>query len=116
MSTDDLRDDETLQGAGEQARLQLRIAALEQELAERRRAEELQRALYEIAALSSVDSGQHEHYARLHEIVGRLMYAKNFIISTFDEAAGMIRQVYLVDEDPNVVMEAFPYGEAFPRW
>ena len=59
MSTDDLRDDETLQGAGEQARLQLRIAALEQELAERRRAEELQRALYEIAALSSVDSGQH---------------------------------------------------------
>ena len=111
MSTDDLRDDETLQGAGEQARLQLRIAALEQELAERRRAEELQRALYEIAALSSVDSGQHEHYARLHEIVGRLMYAKNFIISTFDEAAGMIRQVYLVDEDPNEVMEAFPYGE-----
>ena len=75
MNTDDLmRDDERLAG-GEETRLQLRIAALEQELAERRRAEELQRALYEIAALSSVDSGQHEHYARLHEIVGRLMYA-----------------------------------------
>ena len=59
MSRDDTMRDDALVEAGEQARLQLRIAALEQELAERRRNEELQRALYEIAALSSVDSGQH---------------------------------------------------------
>ncbi len=93
------------------ARLAERVAHLEQELAERRRAEQLQRALYEIAALSSVDSGQHEHYAQLHEIVGRLMYAKNFIISTFDAEAGMIHQAYLVDEDPTEVPESFPFGE-----
>lgn len=110
MNTDDLMRDDALAGS-EETRLQLRIAALEQELAERRRAEELQRALYEIAALSSVDSGQHEHYARLHEIVGRLMYARNFIISTYDAEAGMICQVYLVDEDPNEKKECFPYGE-----
>jgi GAF domain-containing protein len=88
-----------------------RIATLEAELAERQRGEELQRALYEIAALSATDSPDHEHYARLHEIVGRLMYAKNFIISTYDAERHMIRQEYLVDEDPNEVLESFPYGE-----
>ena len=93
------------------ARLAERVASLEKELAERRRAEQLQRALYEIAALSSVDSGQHEHYAQLHEIVGRLMSARNFIISTYDAEAAMIHQVYLVDEDPNEVKESFPFGE-----
>jgi signal transduction histidine kinase len=93
------------------ARLVQRIGALETELAERRRADDLQHALYEIASLSATDSPQHEHYAELHAIVGRLMYAKNFIIATYDADEGMIRQQYLVDEDPNEVLEAFPYGE-----
>ena len=93
------------------ARLVQRIGALELELAERRRADDLQHALYEIASLSATDSPQHEHYAELHAIVGRLMYAKNFIIATYDADEGMIRQQYLVDEDPNEVLESFPYGE-----
>jgi signal transduction histidine kinase len=93
------------------ARLKQQVGALERELAERRRAEELQRALYEIAALSVADSPEHEHYQRLHEIVGRLMYARNFIIATFDAAAGLIRQEYLVDEDPSHLPENLPYGE-----
>ncbi len=93
------------------AGLARRVAQLEQELAERRQGEALQRALYQIAALSSADSGEHEHYARLHDIVGRLMDARNFIIATYDEAAGMIQQVYLVDEDPAQGCETFPYGE-----
>jgi len=88
-----------------------RISELETELAERRRAEELQRALYEIASLSVADSPEHEHYVELHDIVGRLMYAKNFIIATYDADDGMIRQQYLVDEDPGEVMESFPFGE-----
>ncbi|MDQ3618319.1 MAG: ATP-binding protein [Pseudomonadota bacterium] len=95
----------------EAALLVQRIGNLEIELAERRRAEELQRALYEIAALSAADSPQHEHYVQLHEIVGRLMHAKNFIIASYDAEQGMIRQQYLVDEDPNEVLECFPFGE-----
>ena len=81
-----------------------RIRDLEVELAERRRSEDLQRALYEIASLSAADSPQHEHYVQLHAIVGRLMYARNFIIATYDADEGMIRQQYLVDEDPNEVL------------
>lgn len=107
MRADEIEDQDPTAAA----RLAERVASLERELADRQRAEQLQRALYEIAALSSVDSGQHEHYASLHEIVGRLMYAKNFIIATYDAEAAMIHQVYMVDEDPNEVMESFPFGE-----
>ncbi len=82
------------------AQLAQRVAELEREVAERRQGESLQHALYEIASLSAADSPEHEHYARLHEIVGRLMYAKNFIIATYDAEEGMIHQEYLVDEDP----------------
>jgi two-component system NtrC family sensor kinase len=88
-----------------------RIATLEAELAYRQRGEELQRALYEIAALSAADSPDQEHYTRLHEIVSRLMDARNFIVATYDAQARMIRQEYLVDEDPNEVKENIPYGE-----
>lgn len=95
----------------ETAHLVQRIRNLEIELAERCRAEELQRALYEIAALSVADSPQHEHYVQLHEIVGRLMHAKNFIIASYDAGEGMIRQQYLADEGPSEVLECMPFGE-----
>ncbi len=93
------------------AQLTQRVEHLEREVAERRQGESLQRALYEIASLSTADSPEHEHYAQLHEIVGRLMYAKNFIIATYDAEHGLIRQEYLVDEDLAEVKETFPYGE-----
>lgn len=94
-----------------EAALARRVAELEAEVVELRRAETLQRALYEIASLSTADSPQQEHYARLHEIVGRLMFARNFIIATYDAEAGVIRQEYMVDEDPTEFMTSFPYGE-----
>ncbi len=94
-----------------ESQLLQRVAELEREVAERRQGESLQRALYEIASLSTADSPEHEHYAWLHEIVGRLMYAKNFIIATYDAELGLIRQEYLVDEDPSEVAVTFPYGE-----
>jgi signal transduction histidine kinase len=97
--------------SGQDASLAGRVAELERALEERRRGEELQRALYEIASLSTADRAEQEHYARLHEIVGRLMYAKNFTIAMYDAEAGMIRQVYMVDEDESMTSEPFPYGE-----
>ncbi len=96
---------------GRDADLAARVADLERALEERRRGEELQRALYEIASLSAADRPELEHYARLHAIVGRLMYAKNFIISSYDAEAGMIAQEYMADEDESMPPEAFPYGE-----
>lgn len=88
-----------------------RVAELEREVTESRKGESLQRALYEIAALSAADSPEHEHYARLHEIVGRLMYAENFIVSSYDAEQGIIRREYVVDGDAKPCKESFPYGE-----
>jgi two-component system NtrC family sensor kinase len=93
------------------AQLLQRVAELEREVAERRQGESLQRALFEIASLSATDSPEHEHYAQLHDILGRLMYAKNFIIATYDDEQELIRQEYLVDEDPSEVAVTIPYGE-----
>ena len=94
----------------------LRIAELEREVAELRRAETLQRALYEIAALSTADSPEHEHYARLHEIVGRLMFARNFIIATYDADAGLIRQEYMWTRTRTRWSAPSPTARGFPRW
>jgi two-component system NtrC family sensor kinase len=93
-----------------------RIAMLEAELAEARRGASLQQALFEIAALSAEDTPRHEHYARLHEIVGRLLDARNFIIASYDEKAGLIREEYQVDENPTEKMETFPYGEGISSY
>lgn len=93
------------------AQLTQRVEELEREVAESRHGESLQRALYEIASLSTTDSPEHEHFAQLHEIVSRLMHAKNFIIATYDAEEGMIHQEYMVDEDTSQPKESFPYGE-----
>ena len=96
--------------------LAARVSALEKELAARSEDETLQQALFEIAALSAEDTPRQEHYARFHEIVGRLLDARNFIIATYDEDAGLIREEYEVDENPNETMETFPYGEGISSY
>lgn len=96
--------------------LAARVAALEKELAHQREDEALQHALFEIAALSSEDTPRQEHYARFHEIVARLIDARNFIIATYDEEAGLIREEYEVDENPDEKMETFPYGEGISSY
>lgn len=94
-----------------ESNLKERISQLERELASQRKNEALQRALFEIASLSIADRPEHEHYARLHEIVGRLMDARNFIIATYDSERELICEQYLVDENADEVQETFPYGE-----
>jgi len=96
--------------------LAARVAALEKELAQRSEDEALQEALFEIAALSSEDTPRQEHYERFHEIVGRLLDARNFIIATYDEEAGLIRKEYQVDENPGQKLESFPFGEGISSY
>jgi PAS domain S-box-containing protein len=63
-----------------------------------RQAEVLQRALYRIAETAQAAEDMPEFYAALHQIVGELMYARNFYISMYDAAAGMLSYPYYVDE------------------
>ena len=77
-----------------------RMVAVE-DVTERRHAEKMQSALYRIGQITTSGEDLGTFYAELHAVVGELMYARNFYIALADEAAGLIRFPYFVDEfDP----------------
>jgi len=75
-----------------------RTCELEREVAERRKAEQLQRGLYEIAALSATDVPLEELYRTVHEVAARQLYARNFCIMLYHEVEQQASFPYLVDE------------------
>ncbi|MGF6756719.1 diguanylate cyclase (GGDEF)-like protein [Paraburkholderia sp. GAS42] len=68
------------------------------EIAERKRAEHLQAALFEITELSSQSVEISEFFRSLHEIVGGLLYAHNFYIALYDPFTEEVSFPYYVDE------------------
>lgn len=87
-----------------------RTAQLGLEIEERKRAAALQRALYQIAALSTSELSMADLYQHVHGIIDSLLYAKNFAIGLVHEEAREFSVVYFVDEkDP-----PFPEGTRFP--
>lgn len=89
-----------------------RTRQLEAEVAERRKSEELQRGLYEIAALSATDATLEEVYRTVHEVTARLLYARNLFIMLHHEEEQEFSLPYFVDEDD----EAWPPTQRFPIW
>ncbi|WP_256080848.1 GAF domain-containing sensor histidine kinase [Massilia sp. YIM B04103] len=88
-----------------------RTLRLEHEVAERRRAENLQRALYEIASLSASASDAGVLYRRLHEIISELVTARNFLIALYHPDSAEISIPYFIDEkDAEAPVKRFHYG------
>src|SRR5438128_10173547 len=54
------------------------------DVTERKRAEQLQTALYRIAATTSSAEDLQQLFKAIHGIVGQLMYANNFYLSIYD--------------------------------
>ncbi len=78
-----------------------RTRDLKHEVAERRHAEKLQHALYEISAQANRDIDLQAFYAELHRILNELMYARNFAIMLYDPKHELVRYPYYADEkDP----------------
>ena len=71
---------------------------LEEEIAERRRAQALQSALFNISELAMSCQSQEQFYAKVHAEVGRLLDASNFYIALINEASDGLEFVYSVDE------------------
>ncbi len=91
--------------------VQERTALLAHEVAERRRAENLQHALYEIANLSAQAADATTLYARLHAIISELVTAKNFLIALYHPDNKDITIPYFVDEkDAQAPVKRFHYG------
>ena len=93
--------------------VQERTAALAYEVAERRRAEQVQHALYQIANLSAQALDTELLSASLHRIIGELMVAKNFLIGLYHPDTQEISIPYFVDEkDAEAPVTRFPFGKA----
>ncbi len=88
-----------------------RTALLKHEISERKRSEQIQKALYSIAELSfSVDDAD-ELYGNIHAIVDSLITAKNFMVALYHDDTEEISVQYFVDEkDELPAMHRFPLG------
>lgn len=75
-----------------------RTRELERQVEQRRKAEELQRGLYEIAALSATDAPLDALYRAVHDVTSRLLYARNFFIMLHHEQEQEFSFPYIVDE------------------
>ncbi len=89
-----------------------RTRQLKLEVSERRKAEELQRGIYEIAALSATDATLDEVYRTVHDVTSRLLYARNFFIMLHHEEEQEFNFPYSVDE----FEDTFPPDQRFPIW
>lgn len=68
------------------------------DLSQRQKAEELQSALYRIAQASTRSISIEALFSEIHDIVGELMYAKNFFIGLLDEEGTHLSFPYFRDE------------------
>lgn len=71
---------------------------LQAEIAERERAQELQRALFRIAELSMATESLEQFYSEIHKVVGGLLNARNFYIAMLSADGTMLEFPYSVDE------------------
>ncbi|WP_081974642.1 bifunctional diguanylate cyclase/phosphodiesterase [Novilysobacter arseniciresistens] len=78
--------------------LQLSNRDLQAEIVERQRAERLQRALFRIAELSITSDTLERFYAQVHDVVGELLYARNFYIALLSDDGERLEFPYSIDE------------------
>jgi PAS domain S-box-containing protein len=76
--------------------------AMYHDITERRRNEQVQAALREIAETASAAEDLYTFYAAIHRVVGGLMYADNFNIAIYDEERNALNFPYEVSEVDNV--------------
>ena len=84
---------------------------LQEEVVERRRAEKLQLALFNIAELAMSAASLSQYYGQVHGVVGTLLDARNFYIALVNERGDGLEFVYSVDEyNPSRAPRPFSEG------
>jgi diguanylate cyclase (GGDEF)-like protein/PAS domain S-box-containing protein len=82
------------------------------DLSQRQKAEELQSALYRIAQASTRSIGLEALFSEIHDIVGELMYAKNFFIGLLDEQGTHLSFPYFADEFDSAPVHPLPVEDS----
>ncbi len=67
---------------------------IQQDMGERKQAQALQEAVYQIAAAAETANTLDELYPRIHQSISSVMPAENFYITLYDEAQDMMRFAY----------------------
>lgn len=70
---------------------------LEIEITERRHAENLMQAFFNIAELANTNIELHQFFKQIHQIISELMYAENFYIAQLNDNGSIISFPYFVD-------------------
>jgi GAF domain-containing protein len=88
------------------------IIQLEKELAERKRSEKLQHALFQIASID-YDSNIYSFYENIHQIIDDLIYSKNFLIALYSEDDLSLTIPYFIDQkdENNFKGRTLPMGK-----
>jgi len=74
------------------------MLSIVRDITERKRAEQVQAALYRISEAAQSARDLDELYRLIHAIIGQLMPAKNFFIALYDAAADLFTFPYYADE------------------
>ncbi|NCO68921.1 MAG: PAS domain S-box protein, partial [Acidobacteria bacterium] len=74
------------------------LQAIVRDITERKRADALKDAIYEISEATQQAIKLDDLFAAVHRIVGRLMEARNFYIALYDSTTNLLAFPYFVDE------------------
>ncbi|MCC6501403.1 MAG: GAF domain-containing protein [Anaerolineales bacterium] len=87
------------------------------DITERKRAELLQAAMYQIGEAANKAVGMDDLYRSVHAIIGQVMPAQNFYIALYDEASHLVSFPYYVDEvDGSASIPAAPLGRGMTEY
>jgi len=86
------------QSMRESSELPQQMADLESRGLEQKRSEQVQAAIYRISEAAQSAQNLDELYHSIHDTIAKLMPARNFYITLYDEAADLFTVPYLIDE------------------
>lgn len=91
-----------------EAELRELIPQLQQLTDKYKRAERVQKALFDISELASSVSNLNRLYTAIHEIIGDFMYAENFFVAFYERDANVVDFAYFVDEFDEQTIKQIP--------
>lgn len=91
-------------------------ADLEEQIAERKRAEKLSAVLYAISELTNTSESMANFFKQLHRQIGLLMNNDNFFVALLDDDRKHIRFPYYVDERDAQLIDRRPLGKGLTEY
>jgi PAS domain S-box-containing protein len=80
------------------------------DIAERKQAQALQEAVYQIAAAAETTASMDELYSKIHQSISSVMPAENFFIALYDEAQNLLKFPYIKDAADEIYLGGIEPG------